>query len=265
MRRAGWGSVLTAIGTLAYYVAYAYIVWRTLHGDFTIGDLTFLAGSFRRLRNLLENLLMGFSQVAGQALYLDDLFSFFEIQPEIVPPPNPRPFPVPIQRRLRVRERGLPLSRRRALGGAQSEPSSCAPARSSRWSARTAPARRRWSSCWRACTTRTRAASCSTATTCASTTCSRCAPISASSSRTSCATTSRAADNIAVGRIEARDDRAAHRRGRGAQPGRRSHRQAAAGLRPGARQAVPHRASTCPAVSGRRSRSRAPTCATRSC
>jgi ATP-binding cassette subfamily B protein len=98
MRRAGWGSVLTAIGTLAYYVAYAYIVWRTLHGDFTIGDLTFLAGSFRRLRNLLESLLMGFSQVAGQALYLEDLFSFFEIQPEIVQPEDPRPFPVPIQR-----------------------------------------------------------------------------------------------------------------------------------------------------------------------
>ena len=97
LRRAGWGSLLSAIGTVAYYVAYAYIVWRTLHGDFSIGDLTFLAGSFRRLRNLLENLLMGFSQLAGQALYLDDLFSFFEIRPEIVPPPNPRPFPVPIQ------------------------------------------------------------------------------------------------------------------------------------------------------------------------
>ena len=96
LRRASWGSLLSAIGTVAYYVAYAYIVWRTLHGDFSIGDLTFLAGSFRRLRTLLENLLLGFSQVAGQALYLDDLFSFFEIQPEIVPAPNPRPFPVPI-------------------------------------------------------------------------------------------------------------------------------------------------------------------------
>ena len=97
IRRAGWGGVLAAIGTLAYYIAYAYIVWRTLRGDFSIGDLTFLAGSFMRLRNLLENLLIGFSQVAGQALYLDDLFSFFEIQPEIVPPENPRPFPLPIQ------------------------------------------------------------------------------------------------------------------------------------------------------------------------
>ena len=97
LRRARWGSVLSAIGTVAYYVAYAYIVWRTLHGDFSIGDLTFLAGSFRRLRNLLEDLLLGFSQVAGQALYLDDLFSFFDIEPEIVPPENPRPFPLPIK------------------------------------------------------------------------------------------------------------------------------------------------------------------------
>jgi ATP-binding cassette subfamily B protein len=101
LRRAGWGSLLSGIGTLAYYAAYAYIIWRTLHGDFTIGDLTFLSGSFRRLRNLLENMLMGFSQVAGQALYLDDLFSFFEIRPEIVPPENPRPFPVPVRQGFR--------------------------------------------------------------------------------------------------------------------------------------------------------------------
>jgi ATP-binding cassette subfamily B protein len=96
-RRAGLGSALTALGTIAYYVAYAYIVWRTLHGAFSIGDLTFLAGSFRRLRNLLEDLLTGFSQVAGQALYLDDLFSFFEIEPEIASPVNPLPFPDPIR------------------------------------------------------------------------------------------------------------------------------------------------------------------------
>ena len=97
IRRAGWGGLLTALGTAGYYVAYAYIAWRTLTGQFTIGDLTFLAGSFRRLRTLLEGLLIGFSQTAGQALYLDDLFSFFTIQPEIHSPPHPRPFPSPIR------------------------------------------------------------------------------------------------------------------------------------------------------------------------
>ena len=95
-RRAFWGTLLAALGTLGYYVAYAYIAWRTVKGDFTIGDLTFLAGSFRRLRQLLESLLIGFSQVAGQALYLDDLYSFFEIQPEIASRPDALPIPRPI-------------------------------------------------------------------------------------------------------------------------------------------------------------------------
>jgi ATP-binding cassette subfamily B protein len=96
-RRAFWGTLLAALGTLGYYIAYAYIAWRTVRGDFTIGDLTFLAGSFRRLRQLLEGLLIGFSQVASQALYLDDLFSFFEIEPEITSPADPAPFPTPIR------------------------------------------------------------------------------------------------------------------------------------------------------------------------
>ncbi|MBL8780585.1 MAG: ABC transporter ATP-binding protein, partial [Alphaproteobacteria bacterium] len=97
IRRASWGGVFTALGTGGYYLAYAYIAWRTLAGEFTIGDLTFLAGSFRRLRNLLEGLLTGFSSTAGQALYLDDLFSFFDVQPEIHSPANPLPFPQPIR------------------------------------------------------------------------------------------------------------------------------------------------------------------------
>ena len=93
IRRAGWGGVFTSIGTVGYYLAYAYIAWRTLAGEFTIGDLTFLAGSFRRLRSLLEGLLTGFSMTAGQALYLDDLFSFFNVKPEIESPEKPLPFP----------------------------------------------------------------------------------------------------------------------------------------------------------------------------
>jgi ATP-binding cassette subfamily B protein len=97
IRRAAWGSLLTTISTFAYYFAYAYIVWRTLHGDFTIGNLTFLSGSFLRLRGMLEQFLSGFSAVAGQAMYLDDLFSFFEIKPEILSPEHPRPFPSPIR------------------------------------------------------------------------------------------------------------------------------------------------------------------------
>ncbi|WP_305804547.1 ABC transporter ATP-binding protein [Stenotrophomonas sp. YIM B06876] len=96
-KRAVWGTLLAALGTLGYYVAYGYIAWRTVRGDFSIGDLTFLAGSFQRLRQLLEGLLIGFSQVASQAMYLDDLFSFFAIEPEIQSRSDALPVPQPIR------------------------------------------------------------------------------------------------------------------------------------------------------------------------
>ena len=107
IRRAFWGSVLTTIGTLGYYIAYAWLAWATLRRELTIGDLTFLAGSFRRLRQLLEGLLSGFSQLAGQALYLDDLFAFFLIQPEIASGPRALPFPQPMREGFRFEHVGF--------------------------------------------------------------------------------------------------------------------------------------------------------------
>ena len=96
-QRAGWGALFSAIATLTYYGAYAYIVWRTVTGAFSIGDLAFLSGSFLRLNGLFQKILLGFTQIAGQSMYLDDLFSFFEIEPTILSPADPRPFPAPIR------------------------------------------------------------------------------------------------------------------------------------------------------------------------
>jgi ATP-binding cassette subfamily B protein len=107
LRRAGWGGLFTAIGTVGYYLAYAYITWSTLTGKFSVGDLTFLAGSFLRLRSLLEGLLTTFSSTASQALYLNDLFSFFEVKPEILSPANPRRFPNPIERGFEFEDVGF--------------------------------------------------------------------------------------------------------------------------------------------------------------
>ncbi|WP_291408801.1 ABC transporter ATP-binding protein [Devosia sp.] len=99
--RAIWGALFAAISTLAYYAAYAFIVWRTVTGEFTIGDLAFLSGSFLRLNGLFQKILLGFTQIAGQSMFLDDLFSFFEIEPEVLAPAHPKAFPVPIQRGIR--------------------------------------------------------------------------------------------------------------------------------------------------------------------
>ena len=100
LRRAGWGTVFAAVGAAGYYGAYLYIIQQAVAGAISIGQLTFLAGSFARLRSLLESILSRFSQVADGALYLQDFFDFFQIQPRIVRPTlgqAVRPFPRPIR------------------------------------------------------------------------------------------------------------------------------------------------------------------------
>lgn len=98
IRRASWGTVLAMIASIGYYAAYVVIILRTVSGQLSLGDMTFLAGSFSRLRGLLQNLIQRFSNVAEGALYLRDLFDFFALRPRIVSAPRTRTFPRPIRR-----------------------------------------------------------------------------------------------------------------------------------------------------------------------
>ncbi|HTL09869.1 MAG TPA: ABC transporter ATP-binding protein [Chitinophagaceae bacterium] len=96
-RRAAWGVLFALLGSAGYYSAYIVIIARTLQGAISIGSLAFLAGSFRQLRSLLENILSRFTSVSQGAIYLRDFFEFFEIAPKIKVSAHPRPFPNPIQ------------------------------------------------------------------------------------------------------------------------------------------------------------------------
>ncbi|WP_461096247.1 ABC transporter ATP-binding protein [Spirosoma luteolum] len=95
--RAGWGTLLTALGTAGYYGAYVWILLRAVTGQISLGDLTFLAGSFRQVRSSLEGILLQFSSLTQEAIYLQDLFDFFAIRPLIHSPAVTRPFPNPIR------------------------------------------------------------------------------------------------------------------------------------------------------------------------
>lgn len=95
--RAGWGTLLTALGTAGYYGAYVWIVLRAVSGQISLGDLTFLAGAFRQMRGSLEGILLQFSSLTQEALYLQDLFDYFAIQPNIHSTDKPLPFPTPVR------------------------------------------------------------------------------------------------------------------------------------------------------------------------
>lgn len=95
--RAGWGTLLTMLGTAGYYGAYVWIVTRAVSGQISLGDLTFLAGSFRQVRSSLEGILLQFSSLTQEAVYLQDLFDYFAIKPLIHSPTTSRLFPNPIR------------------------------------------------------------------------------------------------------------------------------------------------------------------------
>ncbi|WP_462266267.1 ABC transporter ATP-binding protein [Mucilaginibacter sp.] len=95
--RSAWGLLFALLGSLGYYGAYVFIIYRTIEGQVTIGELTFLAGSFRQLRSLLETILTRFSTVSQGAIYLRDFFDFFEIQPKIKSVSSGLPFPQSMQ------------------------------------------------------------------------------------------------------------------------------------------------------------------------
>ncbi len=96
-QRSVWGTVFAMLGSLGYYAAYIIIILKTITGHLSIGDLTFLAGSFRQMRSLLEGILTRFTSVSQGAIYLRDFFDFFEIKPRIEVKANPRKFPNPIK------------------------------------------------------------------------------------------------------------------------------------------------------------------------
>jgi len=96
-KRASWGIFFALLGSLGYYTAYVVMILKAVAGVITIGTLTFLAGSFKQLRSLLENILSRFTTVSQSAIYLRDFFDFFEIQPKIVVAAEPFPFPNPIK------------------------------------------------------------------------------------------------------------------------------------------------------------------------
>ena len=94
VRRAMTGTALSIVGTLSYYGAYIFIILQTVGGIISLGTMTFLAGSFERMRNMLQSIMLRFSRIAESALYLQDYFDFLNITPMMktgggLPVPNP--------------------------------------------------------------------------------------------------------------------------------------------------------------------------------
>src|SRR5207245_9908704 len=107
VRRNVVSTLLVTVGTVGYYAAYAVIIYFTVLGRYTIGVLTFLAGSFRQSRDLIQNILLNLSQIYEQSLYLANLFTFFDLRPRRMSTPGALAVPAALRRGFEFQDVGF--------------------------------------------------------------------------------------------------------------------------------------------------------------
>jgi len=79
IKRSALGFLFNVLGSISYYGAYVFIIYRVLSGAITLGELTFLSGSFNRLMKNLQDFFSKFTRISESALYLKDYFDFIDI------------------------------------------------------------------------------------------------------------------------------------------------------------------------------------------
>ena len=82
-RRLFWGGLLAIVGQLGYYGAYAFSIYRTIQGRYSVGDLTLITTAIMQSMASIQQAFSTASGVADQALFLTDLIAFFEMKPRV--------------------------------------------------------------------------------------------------------------------------------------------------------------------------------------
>lgn len=97
------GSLFAVLASAGQYGAYALVVFETLRGRLSVGDLTFLAGAIAGTSTNIQGFFSMFSKIADQALFLTDLLDFFAQRPSIQSKPGSLVPPRPIRKGFEFR------------------------------------------------------------------------------------------------------------------------------------------------------------------
>lgn len=85
LRRGIWGFVLSLLSTIAFYGAYAWIVFETIFGRISLGDMTMYLIVFRQGQSTFSGALTSIGGLYEDNLYLSNLYDFLDKQ---VPQPK---------------------------------------------------------------------------------------------------------------------------------------------------------------------------------
>ena len=92
------------LGGVGFYGAYSLVLWQTIRGLVTLGDLTLYAGAFQQAQELIEQILVSLATLYEYNLYVSQYFELLDISPRVVTPQRPQPFPKPMVRGLQFQD-----------------------------------------------------------------------------------------------------------------------------------------------------------------
>ena len=98
-----WGLLNSA----SYYAAYAYIVWRTLSGSISLGDMTLYLTLCRQSQGSFQSVLGSINGLFESGLFLSNLYEFLDLTPQSATLPGARPVPRPIEQGIEFRDVGF--------------------------------------------------------------------------------------------------------------------------------------------------------------
>ena len=82
-RRAASVSALGLIATMGFYGSYAWIVWRTVQGQISLGDMTLYLTIFRQGQTTFQSILAAVGSIYENNLFMANLFEFLGIEPQM--------------------------------------------------------------------------------------------------------------------------------------------------------------------------------------
>jgi ATP-binding cassette subfamily B protein len=104
LRKGLWEkSIASIFGLLTLALMFGWMGWSALEGALDLGEIVMFWQAMNKGRGLVRSLFLGFDTLYNDLIFLDDLFTFLELEPHVVDPVVPIEVPPGLRQGIEVR------------------------------------------------------------------------------------------------------------------------------------------------------------------
>ena len=107
LRRASAGFTLGLVATLGFYGSYAWIVWHTVQGRISLGDMTLYLAIFRQGQSTFQSILAAIGNIYENNLFMANFFDFLGLEPRMKITTQQRKLSLPLRGGIEFRGVGF--------------------------------------------------------------------------------------------------------------------------------------------------------------